>query len=101
MTILADGQNLVLHGSVFLVLADTIGAHQLGGFKIGVGLSLRKCRDCMATQVDMQTKVCRLPVFDTVVQNMYTCMYRHTVFLSPYSICVSPLSFSLWKLTSK
>ena len=37
--------------------ADTVAAHQLGGYKVGVGFSLRKCRDCMATQDDIQSKV--------------------------------------------
>lgn len=46
-----------VHGSVLVVLADTQAAHQLGGFKIGVGFSLRKCRQCMATSDDMQINV--------------------------------------------
>ena len=47
-----------VRGTVLVVLADTLAAHQLGGFKIGVGFSLRKCRQCMATLDDMQTQVC-------------------------------------------
>ena len=46
-----------IHGSVLLALADTLGAHQLEGFKVGVGFALCKCRECMATYEDMQTKV--------------------------------------------
>lgn len=46
-----------LRGTVLAVLADTVAAHQLGGFKIGLGFLLRKCRHCMATSDDMQTKV--------------------------------------------
>ena len=46
-----------IRGTVLVVLADTLAAHQLGGFKVGVGFSLRKCRRCMATSEDMQTKV--------------------------------------------
>ena len=45
-------------GTVLVVLADTLAAHQLGGFKIGVGFALRKCRHCMATDEDVQNKVC-------------------------------------------
>ena len=48
----------VLKGTVLLTLADTLAAHQLGGFKVGVGFALRKCRECMATQSDLQNKVC-------------------------------------------
>lgn len=57
LTIEVDGQQHTFYGSVLVTLCDTLGAHQLGGFKEGVGFSLRKCRDCMATQADMQTKV--------------------------------------------
>ena len=52
----------MLQGTVLLTLADTLAAHQLGGFKVGVGFALRKCRECMATRSDLQSKV-------------YTCMY--------------------------
>ena len=47
--------------SVIVTLCDTLAAHQLGGFKVGVGVSLRKCRDCMATYSDIQEKVCMHP----------------------------------------
>ena len=46
-----------IRGAVLVALADTLAAHQLGGFKAGVGLALRKCRDCMATGQDIQNKV--------------------------------------------
>ena len=42
------------HGTVLFLSADAVEAHQLGGFKVGVGLSLRKCRDCMGTDIDIQ-----------------------------------------------
>ena len=42
------------YGSVLVVLADTPAAH---GFKSGVGRALRKCRQCMATGEDIQSKV--------------------------------------------
>ena len=50
-----DGKKL--YGTVVLTLADTPAAHALGGFKVGVGFSLRKCRICMATHEEIQTKV--------------------------------------------
>ena len=43
-----------VRGTVLVLLADTLTAHQLGGLKIGVGFSLRKCRQCMVTSDDMQ-----------------------------------------------
>jgi len=46
-----------IRGTVLVTLADTLAAHQLGGFKVGVGFALRKCRHCMATFDDMQSKV--------------------------------------------
>jgi len=39
------------------MLADTLAAHSIGGFKVGVGFSLRKCRSCMATAKTMANKV--------------------------------------------
>lgn len=37
------GETKLVKGGVLYVLADTLAAHQLGGFKIGVGFALRKC----------------------------------------------------------
>ena len=56
-----NGMEHRFYGSVFVTLCDTLAAHQLGGFKVGVGFSLRKCRDCMATYSDIQEKVCMHP----------------------------------------
>ncbi len=53
-----EGVTHHFYETVLLCLADTLAAHQLGGFKEGVGFSLRICRDCMATREDIQTKVC-------------------------------------------
>lgn len=39
------------------MLADTIAAHAIGGFKVGVGWALRKCRMCLATREQIQEKV--------------------------------------------
>lgn len=39
------------------MLADTLAAHDIGGYKVGVGLSYRKCRDCMASKDDINDKV--------------------------------------------
>ena len=51
------GREIQIRGTVLVLLADTLAAHQLGGFKVGVGFALRKCRECMATFDDMQVKV--------------------------------------------
>lgn len=52
-----NGQVHKFHGTVLLMLGDTLAAHDLGGFKVGVGFSLRICRDCMATKEMIQEKV--------------------------------------------
>ena len=58
ISVVKEGREYSFHGTVLVALADTLAAHQLGGFKVGVGFSLRKCRDCMATMDTMSTKVC-------------------------------------------
>lgn len=52
------GVEQVVKGTVIFTLADTLAAHSLGGFKSGVGFSLRKCRHCLATYESMSSKVC-------------------------------------------
>ena len=39
------------------LLGDTPGSNFIGGFKEGVGFSLRKCRRCMAVSDDICEKV--------------------------------------------
>ena len=53
-----QGKEKVVKGTVLFALADTLAAHSIGGFKVGVGLALRKCRMCLATKEQMSTKVC-------------------------------------------
>lgn len=57
ITVVSGGRTHKFNGTVLVVLADTVAAHQLGGFKVGVGFSLRVCRDCMATKEMIQHKV--------------------------------------------
>ncbi len=52
-----QGKDTVIKGAVLFALADTLAAHSLGGFKVGVGFALRKCRMCLATQEQVRTKV--------------------------------------------
>lgn len=47
----------LVRGGVLCALADTLAAHSLGGFKVGVGLSLRVCRMCLATREQAAVKV--------------------------------------------
>ena len=51
------GEKRLVHGGVLFLLADTLAAHSIGGFKVGVGFSLRNCRMCLTTKDQMSTKV--------------------------------------------
>ena len=51
------GNETRFYGTVIAFLADTLAAHDIGGFKVGVGFALRKCRVCLATDDMIQTKV--------------------------------------------
>ena len=53
---LADGKPVELFCAVMSSLGDTEGQHQWGGFKVKVGLSHQKCRNCLCTFIDMQQK---------------------------------------------
>ena len=57
VTMKVKGENKLVKGGVLFVLADTLAAHSLGGFKVGVGFSLRKCRMCLATKEQLSLKV--------------------------------------------
>ena len=47
----------LVKGAVLFALTDTLAAHSLGGFKIIIGFSLRKCRICLSTGDQMAEKV--------------------------------------------
>ena len=53
----SNGSEVRFHGALLAFLADTLAAHEIGGFKIGVNFALRKCRVCLATDDTMQTMV--------------------------------------------
>ena len=55
-TFIIDGKPVELFGAVMSCLGDTEGQHQWGGFKVKVGLSHQKCRNCLCTFIDMQQK---------------------------------------------
>lgn len=52
-----EGHDTVVKGGVLFALADTLAAHSIGGFKMGVGFSLRKCRMCLATKEQVSINV--------------------------------------------
>lgn len=55
LTLNINGTNTVLHGLLLFVLADTLAAQQLGGFKEGVGKAHRPCRTCDVERDQLST----------------------------------------------
>ena len=51
-----SGEQRKVYGTLAAVSADNLASHQIGGFKIGFGFGFRKCRFCMATADDIQSK---------------------------------------------
>ena len=47
--------NIRYYGSLIAILADSLAAHTIGGFKQSMSFALRICRSCMATTDQIQT----------------------------------------------
>ena len=60
-------------------MADTIAAHQLGGFKIPGG-ALRKCRDCNATQNLINAKVISFHYLLDLLNSVLPFQFREEYF---------------------
>ena len=65
-----DGVQHTLKGTLTLVPGDNLASQCLGGYK-SLSSALRKCRQCMATNEDMQAKVCLCMCVCTCV---YVCV---------------------------
>ena len=50
-------------GTLVAFVGDTPAVNLAGGFKEGVGRAMRKCRHCMATDMQIQTKVANQCIF--------------------------------------
>jgi len=77
-----SGRGKVCKGAMQLFLADTVAAHQIGGFKVGVGLSLCKCRHCMAHLDEIQSiesKVRYICMIHIAFIQIITELYTYTV----------------------
>ena len=61
------GDETCFYGTVIAFLADTLAAHDIGGFKVGIGFALHKCRVCLATDDMIQTKVVVCILFSQVI----------------------------------
>ena len=51
----ANGEKTI-YGALMCVLGDTLGQHEVAGFKEGVGFAYSKCRHCECNFEDMQTQ---------------------------------------------
>jgi hypothetical protein len=49
------GKQVTVRGTLAAVIADNLGSHQIGGFKIGFSKGFRKCRFCMGTDDQIQS----------------------------------------------
>lgn len=56
MKFIVDGEEMEFRGTITIVSADNLAAQVLGGYK-ALSAAFRKCRTCMAIDVDMQTKI--------------------------------------------
>ena len=57
MTVSVNSKELKIFGALLAFVGDTPAANKVGGFKVGVSMAERKCRQCMTTNHQMQTKV--------------------------------------------
>ncbi len=68
------GKEEFVQGAVLFALADTLAAHSIGGFKVGVGFALRKCRMCLATKEQLGTVH---PTSDLLVASLVPVVNHH------------------------
>ena len=55
LTVTTKGKDRVFKVGLLAILADTLAAHALGGFKESMSFARRICRSCMATTPQIQT----------------------------------------------
>ena len=68
-----------VQGTLVSFLGDTPAVNMVGGFKEGVGNAMRKCRQCMATYSQIQTKVCVPPTLCSLYI-MYTLVVHYLLY---------------------
>ena len=52
------GREVTIRGTLTAVVADNLASHQIGGFKAGFAKGFRKCRFCLGTGDEIQSKFC-------------------------------------------
>ena len=80
----------VLKGTISLVPGDNLASQYLGGYK-GLASALRKCRQCMAVDDGMQSKVSKA----TTEKVFMIIVFTYHV---PYSLCLKHLNPDLVQL---
>jgi len=53
---IVNGERRSFAGTIAFVSGDNLASQELGGFKVGPGAH-HKCRECMGSSIDIQTKV--------------------------------------------
>ena len=69
-----DGQTVYLPGALTSVVANNLASNLIGGFK-SLSSAFRKCRHCLATAEEIQTKVI---IYNNCIYNIlipYVCSY--------------------------
>ena len=54
-----QGKFVKVFGTLAVVVADNLASHEIGGFKTGFARGFRKCRFCLATAEDINSKYCQ------------------------------------------
>ena len=87
-------KEVLVKGAVLAMLADTQAAHSIGGFKVGVGWSLRKCRNCLATKEMMSVQVSKCCLaYNGKVYNtdlIYYCVFVYLQFREEMFVLRNP-----------
>ena len=52
-----DGHEYKFQGSLVAFVGDTPAVNMVGGYKEGVGMAMRMCRQCMATNSQRYTRL--------------------------------------------
>ena len=72
MLLNVGGKNIVVHGTLLVISGDNLGSQAIGGF-VQLATAIRKCRYCMATRTDVNTKVNILHYLNNVYMFMHKC----------------------------
>ena len=55
VSVMVNGNHVLLEGALVMASCDTLAAHSMGGFKEGVGFAYKACRVCMGNKQEIKT----------------------------------------------